>query len=225
MEKWTQAPGSTTFSFHQVVVPLLRVLTSDPIRKSVVQTWSNVLYAALHGMGGLELRLGQLAQECLAQEPMLLCRLPVTGPPPEPGCGRRKLVPKSWIDVVLPIARLLREVANRVVGGAAEESFVEALRVLDACVEEARSSSSSGNSSEGLKQVVDILNGVRFRVDTAMSRLRLGDERTAEAERQRLREVTHSRRRGACFFFVGGGEVYFFPAPMLIVLLNTTHHV
>jgi len=43
VEKWAQAPGSTTFSFQHVVVPLLRVLTSDPIRKSVVQTWSNVL--------------------------------------------------------------------------------------------------------------------------------------------------------------------------------------
>ena len=199
VEKWAQAPGSTTFSFQHVVIPLLRVLTSDPIRKSVVQTWSNVLYAALHGMDCLELRLARFAQECLAQEPILLCRLPATGPLPEPGCGRQRLLPKSWSDIILPIARLLREVASRMEGAAAEDSFVEALRVLDTCVEDARTSSSSSSTSEGFKQVVDILDGVHFRVDTAMSRLRLGDERTAEAERQHLRETTHSRRRGTCF--------------------------
>ena len=64
-----QAPDSITFSFQRVVIPLLRVLTSDPIRKSVVQTWSNVLYAALHGMDGLELWLARLAQECLVRNP------------------------------------------------------------------------------------------------------------------------------------------------------------
>ena len=66
--------------------------------------------------------------------------------------------------------------------------------MLNACVEDARTSSSSG-SNNGFKLVVDVLNGVRVRVDTALGRLRLGDERTAEAERQRLREATHSRRR------------------------------
>lgn len=148
----------------------------------------------------MELRLARLAPECLAQEPVLLCRLPAMAPPPELGCGRQNLLPKSWIDIVLPIARLLREVANRVNGAAAEESFVEALRVLYACVEDARASSSSSKNNEGIKQVVDVLNGVRVRVDTALSRLRLGDERTAEAERQRLRETTHPRRRGMSFF-------------------------
>ena len=138
---------------------------------------------------------------------MLLRRLPAMVSPPQPGCDRQELVPRSWFDIILPVARLLREVANRVNGAAAEESFVEALRVLDACVEDARSSSSSSNSREGLKQVVDILNGVRFRVDTAMSRLRLGDARTAEAERQRLRETTHCRRRGTCNF--GRSRLYF----------------
>lgn len=51
VEKWAQAPGSTTFSFQHVLVPLLHVLTSESIRKSVLDLEQRALCGTLRVQG------------------------------------------------------------------------------------------------------------------------------------------------------------------------------
>jgi hypothetical protein len=190
-ENYAAAPSSSTFSFQREVVPLLRVLTAPQIRKAVVSQWANRLYATLHGMEGLELRLARLVHECCVEEKIAAAWQGGHGPK-----ALAELWPDDWNDVLLPTAYLMREVVNRVGDAAAEEDFREALAVLraslDACM------GREGGRWRGLGRVVaDVLKGVQIRVEAVESRLRLGDERTRAAEAERLRRAAYSRARGA----------------------------
>lgn len=122
--------SSLRFSFPCVIVPLIRALTAEGLRKSVMREATNALYALLHSMASLELRLSRLFDEW-TQRPIFL-------PPQYHGSGRstgrEAMLPTKWEDAALPIALLMREAVNRIAGASAEAEVQEAFDLLSTAV-------------------------------------------------------------------------------------------
>ena len=180
-------PKKSAFSFERVIIPLLRVLTSDQIRKSVMSEWINQLFSVLHNMEHLELRLVTLFEEVTSCPDLLTCESSGGSisdmDDAVVGSGIAPLFPSCWADVALPIALLMREVANRIKVAAAKPDFQQAFDLLERSVE-----AWEAHDPSNKRIVRPVMKTIKIRIDAIRSQLARGEEVEREKERMGMKK-------------------------------------
>jgi hypothetical protein len=106
----------------------------------------------------------------------------------EPGGGRKAFVPRDWSDIALPLALLMREFANKIIGASASPDFQQAFVLLHTAVTtwQARDAA-AGRSANSADATASVLKAVGVRVDTSNGKLALADAaaKAKEAEQSK----------------------------------------